>query len=42
MFQHCHYNRDAKAKRDARTQALQTWEAVSCARWITKDAGTVR
>ena len=38
VFQHCRYNRDAKAKRTARARALQTWEAVSCAQWMKSDA----
>jgi putative transposase len=38
VFQHCRYNRDAKVKRAARAQALQTWEEVSCAQWMKKDA----
>jgi putative transposase len=38
VFQHCRYNRDAKAKRDARTQALQTWGVVSCAQWMANAA----
>jgi putative transposase len=37
VFKHCRYNRDAKAKRPARAQAMQTWEAVSCARWMKND-----
>ena len=38
VFQHCRYTRDAKAKRAARAQALQTWEEVSCAQWMKKNA----
>lgn len=37
-FLHCRYNRDAKAKRAAHAQALRTWEEVSCAQWMKRDA----
>ena len=32
LFMHARYNRDAAAKRAARTQALRAWEHASCAR----------
>jgi putative transposase len=31
LFMHCRYNAKAQAKREARTQAFEAWERVSCA-----------
>lgn len=38
VFQHCRYNRDARAKRTARAQALQTRRAVSYVQWTASTA----
>ena len=38
IFQHCRYNREAKAKRAARTQAMKTWGVVSCSKWMANAA----
>ncbi|WP_429349455.1 IS6 family transposase [Paraburkholderia sp. Clong3] len=33
LFMGCGYNRNAPQKREARVQAMATWERASCARW---------
>ena len=35
QFMHCRYNRDAKQKRELRTQAFAAWNEVTCAQMTT-------